>query len=301
MVLEAFIQNYFEIHGSFDKIMLSPVAENLRQLSKSLQCSTVDICYKYLGTPTVVGEIYSDVFNYAVQLASGSTTLEELPADVGKALRSYNSIFSKNVDRRHFSEEQSNVIELSRLYFVNCCGDYVEFSGKTYPLSKGLPTLRTLFKSSKELNCFIKDNSNRLIPACGDSFAAGAGNMTANYTDKDISKLIQIGLTYAIVGKGLKGNLLIKSYKNLMFLGLTYPSTYFALQVIAIATGQTYRSLMDSVSVNIQDQSQFVQNFGKLFWLSGERVLYLEDDNQSPIGAMSLSSYYKMLQNGGDV
>ena len=84
-----------------------------------------------------------------------------------------------------------------------------------------------------------------------------------------------------------------------MFLSQIDMEAYFTMQVMATATGHTYKELLQSIGVNIQNQTKYVRMLGRTFWLVGNKVYFAEDDAKQPISLMGISNYYRMLENGG--
>ena len=39
MILELYVRNYYEVHGTFDKILLSPVSDVLRKYATDHKCT----------------------------------------------------------------------------------------------------------------------------------------------------------------------------------------------------------------------------------------------------------------------
>ena len=297
MILELYVRNYYEVHGTFDKILLSPVSDVLRKYADDLKCSVTDACYRLLGTPEIKGFAYNEIFNYAVLCAQGR--LDDVPEEVQQALSKQISVFKKNINNKKYSEEQLHVIDVIRLFFLYISDSPAKIEDKSYRMTNAIPVIRNLHPASKDIAAFIKDNYTKLSVVSGECTTASNDKLVTEYSGKDIDKLIQIGLTYAVLGDCMIGNYLIRHLNSLMFLSQIDIKAYFIVQVMAVATGHTYKELLQSIGVNIQDQTKYVKMLGRMFWLTGNKVYYAEDDEAKPISYMSISNYYRMLENGG--
>lgn len=297
MILELYVRNYYEVHGTFDKILLSPVSDVLRKYATDYKCTVNEACYSLLGTPEVKGFTYSEVFKYAVLCAQGN--LEDVPEEVLRALEKPIGIFKKNLNTKKYTEEQLQIIDVVRLYFLCTSDDLVKIEDKSYRMTDAISVIRNLHSANKNVGAFIKDNCTKLSVISGEHTVVSVGKLVTAYSGKDIAKLIQTGLAYAVLGDHMKGNYLIRHLNSLMFLSQIDMEAYFITQVMATATGHTYKELLQSIGVNIQDQTKYVRMLGCMFWLVGNKVYFAEDDVEQPISLMGISNYYRMLENGG--
>ena len=135
-----------------------------------------------------------------------------------KALEKPIGIFKKNLNTKKYTEEQLQIIDVVRLYFLCTSDDLVKIEDKSYRMTDAISVIRNLHSANKNVGAFIKDNCTKLSVISGEHTVISVGKLVTAYSGKDIAKLIQTGLAYAVLGDRMKGNYLIRHLNSLMFL-----------------------------------------------------------------------------------
>lgn len=301
MLVKRYTQNYYEIHGTFDKIELSPVSIQLRQLADAVDMTIDAYCLCLLGYPSDVTnsdlEAYAhwQVYDWRWFVDKGITktedpdVIEQYVRDKGNARKiiyrqkSYKSI---NVD---------NAITMLTAYYTY---------NTDFKVSIGNSLL-----STKDFIMMLKATQGRMsLTKIMDSLTSSKLLVTFKKSDCDI---ISNGIFYynsltdrqlALVQREAISNIanghylvsgVIKDPLTLPFLPLNDNEVYLSVLDMCRGLGITYAQYLQLYGINIVDQTAAVKEHAMVVTKTNN-VLYITDlssTEKNPVYQMDLADF----------
>lgn len=301
MLVKRYTQNYYEIHGTFDRIELSPVSVQLRQLADAVDMPINAYCLSLLGYPSDITssdlEVYAhwQVYDWQWFVDKGITKTED-PDVIGQYVRDHGN--TRKIIYRQKSYKSVNVdnaITMLTAYYTY---------NTDFKVSIGNSLL-----STKDFITMLKATQGRLsLAKIMDSLTFSKLLVTFKKSDCDI---ISNGIFYynsltdrqlALVQREAISNIanghylvsgVIKDPLTLPFLPLNDNETYLSVLDMCRGLGITYAQYLQLYGINIVDQTAAVKEHTMVVTKTNN-VLYITDlssTEKNPVYQMDLAAF----------
>lgn len=304
VLIKRYIQNYYEVHGNFDKIELSPLSEQIRLAASEEGLSIRLFCIRALGYPENTTGLDLEIFAHW-QLQDFAWFLDNKLAPDEKSVASF--VKDHKYDwplvyrERNKKEVKVNAaVELLTTYYnenseLKAVIDDVEYGVKDFILllkigSGRLPTQTVIsaLKKSKLLVTFKETAGEQLIYN-GVFYHNGL-------TEAQINKVQKEAVSNLINGMNMRTSV-IKNIDSLPFLSVNSPKIYLSLLDMCRGLGITYAQYMKTFGLNIKDQTPLLERYKMLIMVLGDMAYVTTEDStvKAPIQQIPLEQLKTML------
>lgn len=283
MLVKRFIQNYFEVNGSFNNIELTAVADWLRNTAKSEGITIKELCFRMLGfafSDTISAE---QCYELSILAARGdrSTLCKffncKTVQEIKEHLKPYDILYLNVIDKTKLTNIEQQCLDVLYNYYRYCSRASVEIEKTRYTVSQGLPFLRHYFKNVNEIYKMLSSQGALVTLHKTDSLSIKIENncLFTSY-DIDINKLNKLAIQFVFCGYRLSYNILLTKNDKLAMISLSNPDTYLNLLGVAGACNITFKQLMSYADIHVEDQTDLFNAYGLIAQVYDGLVYYTD-------------------------
>lgn len=309
MLVKRYAQNYYEIHGTFDKIELSPVSTQLRQLADEVNMTIDSYCLSLLGYPSDITNAdleafaHWQIYDWQWFVSEGIVATEDSDAieQYIRARGNTRKLIYRQKDYKNTNVDNA-VTMLTKYYTYNT--DFRADFGGTMLSTKDFITMIKATQGRMSLTKIIEAlSSNKLLvtfkKADCDVISNGVFYYN-NLTDKQLN-LVQKEAIYNIANGYYLVSGVLKDSLTLPFLSLNNNEVYLSVLDMCRGLGMTYAQYLQLYGINIIDQTAAVKEHAMVV-VKTNNVLYITDlssTEDAPVYQMDLNDF-KIHGNLGD-
>lgn len=299
VLVRRFVQNYYEIHGNFDKIELSILGKQIRALADVNQQEIIQFCYKQLGyTSQITEEILEQFARYQLGdtdyfITNGYvSSVEELPKHLAKHGNIRKPIFRE----RKYPKKLQQAIQMLTTYYndsteLHICTADSEITTKVYISmlklqNRGKLSINTLLSELQSANLLVTFKK-----ADVDSIQNGIFYYQ-DYTDAQLQRIQKEAVANIAFGMHLNSGT-VKNVVDLPFLPLNDNDTYLSLLDMCRGLGITYAEYMLNFGYAIKDQTIAIRDNSMIVNKVGDSI-YVTDlsaTEDKPVQILSLDDF----------
>lgn len=304
ILVKRFVQNYYEVHGNFNKIELSPLSEQIREMANDAGLSINHFCISMLGYPAGTTEFDLDLFAHW-QIDDISWFLENKlinkEEDLEQFIKDHKCNWQRVFRKKNNKEHKVNAaVELLTTYYNNNSElktliDNAQYSVKDFILLLKISgekiSVQSVIESMKKNNLLVSFKQTT-----GDPAVYNGVFYHNDLTENQIAKVQKEAVMNLIYGLNLR-NGVIKDAGSLPFLAINSPKVYLALLDMCRGLGITYAQYVKAFGINIIDQVPALTQFNMLVMLLGD-TLYVTDaysTSKEPVQRITIEQFNTMV------
>lgn len=299
MLVQRFIQNYYELHGNFDKIELSVLGRQIRELADADSVDIQQFCYKQLGYPDKMTEERLDQFAH-YQLGDADyfmtngyvESIEDIPEYLAMFKNTRKPVFRE----RKYPKKLEAAIAMLTKYYNDSKELYITVDGAELTTKVYISMLKLRNNGRVSINNVLTElNEVKLLVG----FKKGTSDSIQNgvfyykdFTDNQLQRIQKEAISNIAFGLYLNSGV-IKNVVDLPFLSLNDNNTYLSLLDMCRGLGITYAEYMLNFGYVIKDQTLAVQSNSMIINKVGESVYItdLSSDTKRPVYVQTVDEF----------
>lgn len=305
LIEKKLIQNYYETHGSFDRITTTETGVLLQDIE-----SVMEECYKILGYKPCSGYTAKQCHDIRIAIKKEDLTFlydvlgvvnlqEALEKAQGLGIIQEREDSDKSPFRYNHSLERYSSV-LARYFRIT--KDIIQFR-TAIPLCYAIDSLKTEPKKLLKNIKTIYEGNQSLVKFCNDGSSPyvykGVFHVNRNFSDKEEKTVILDALKLATgLSLGINSEIVKSPYKFAM---LPFDNTeeYLDLLEKAEVLNTTYAGLFSRIGINVPDYTGIYCALRIIPVIAYEKVFFFTEESteEAPLAKTELSSFKLLLSN----
>lgn len=286
------VQNYYEIHGTFDGIISTPMGDEVFKFANETKRTVEEACYNFLGYNRVSNFSAKEIAQLRAKAIYDNESYEKYKALVGEK-EAAQLIRPSKV--KSLARDKQLIFDLCYAHFSNCCHTIIDIGENSFEFSKHLNYLRqlrvspaTVFTALSEAKGELRYLKSSVREACVYNNVCVAD---VDITAAEFTRICQKAITAVLYGKTANLKFACKNLEYLAVVGLEDTALYTNLLDIALANNITYSELLKEIGVHIGDYVSMFPTL-KCIKIPLEDGLYLTIDQTCSNGTKYVKGRY---------